>query len=92
MFNKKVVAFLLYLMWTPSSGHWRTVRFSKSIAEIGKVTKALYIHSIWIMQVLYSKGAHLMKPKTEINIHDEILNEIEAYLKTENITLNVFVI
>jgi hypothetical protein len=33
-----------------------------------------------------------MKPKTEINIHDEILNEIEAYLKTENITLNVFVI
>jgi excisionase family DNA binding protein len=33
-----------------------------------------------------------MKPKTEITIPDEILKEIEAYSKAENITLNEFVI
>jgi len=33
-----------------------------------------------------------MKPKTEFTIPDEILKEIEAYSKAENITLNEFVI
>jgi hypothetical protein len=33
-----------------------------------------------------------MKPKTEITIPDEILKEIEAYSKAENITLDEFVI
>jgi len=41
MFKRKVVAFLLFLVWTPSSGHWRRVRFSRSTPEMGSVVKAL---------------------------------------------------